>query len=55
MRRSAYYALGASWAECWAEVSRGVRKRRLMRKGGKSRRAALRDETRRIVGEEADR
>ena len=36
MRRSAYYALGASWAECWAEVSRGVRKRRLMRKGGKS-------------------
>ena len=51
-RRSAFYGAGASWAEYWAEVSRGDRKRRLMRKGAKSRRAALRADLRQIVDEE---
>ena len=50
-RRSAFYAAGASWAEYWAEVSRGDRKRRLMRKGAKSRRGALRASLRRLTSE----
>lgn len=50
--RSEFYAMGASLAEYWAGMSRGGRKRRLMRKGAKSRRGALRASLRRIVDEE---